>query len=147
MIPIYALSKGAAAAVVALAMAVICSSAPVSAGAQATEVSAGTTYGMINGNLWAELNTGERIGFLRGAADIMAAVNSSQRAQYFPDEVGITEIKNGVDRFYADPANQFIPAIQAVRIFIMRITGESQSAVDIRIASERKVALKAPERQ
>jgi hypothetical protein len=115
------------------------------------------TFGLANGRAWRVMPQGAKLFYLEGVR--AAIVVAGQRTKHTPceaysdrltDAYSVEGLKGGevaeaIDRFYDQPENLLIAAIDALEIVSARARGVPQNVIDSRISDHRRIAIAAPE--
>jgi hypothetical protein len=106
------------------------------------------TYGLINGRMWRIMSPDSKLMYLTGVAEGMIRLSSKQFSDsYKPGELNAGEVREAVDRFFSEPENVLIPAIDALHVVSMKADGRPQPEIDIQLSALRGIANGAPERK
>ncbi|HEX4137021.1 MAG TPA: hypothetical protein VHY84_20590 [Bryobacteraceae bacterium] len=106
------------------------------------------TYGKINGRAWRSMPDAAKITYVVGALEgAMSASPAEYAAKYMLGELKTGEVRDAIDRFFAEPENILINVIEALHIVAMRVMGASQQSIDTEVSVDRMVANGAPERK
>jgi hypothetical protein len=103
----------------------------------------GTTYGVINGRVWNAISNDAKSFYLIGVAEgIIRESPAVFKKKYTVGTLSTEEVRIAIDRFFAEPENLLIPAIDALRIVAMKINGALQPEIDKELSVLRAISVK-----
>lgn len=128
----------------------LCSMAGYAADATTPEINAPN-----NGADWTKLSSTEKlfwsIGYSQGYADALSKIDvasgpnspcanlaaRTERQTSTAGKVTGFELVSGLEKFYADPANTFVPIGSAIRIYLLQASGKDQTTIQELIETAR----------
>lgn len=117
------------------------------------------TYGLVNGRMWQIMPDDVRTMYLIGLGEgmvrgiglgegmVRGGASQEVLNGYRPKGISFSEIKEAIDKVYAEPENRLIPVIDCLRIVTLKANGAPQLKVDAQLAALRFASGRAPERQ
>jgi hypothetical protein len=115
------------------------------------------TGGSLNGRAWKVMEANTKslyvIGALEGMINVITdTVKNSVDVKlalqvYYPVELKPNEVRDAVDRFFAEPENLLMSVGDALRIISMKARGLPEKEIEAKISIFRATASTAPERK
>src|SRR5207249_1622204 len=90
----------------------------------------------VTGELWRKLGEDpesrtSKLSYVKGVIDGLAfGLGGDTYATVYPIHTDVGTLVDGVDEFYAEPANRAVPVVWALRILNLKLTGQSQEFID-----------------
>ena len=105
------------------------------------------TAGVRNGRFWTSLGRNEKLYYLVGLNEGASVASVADGAPYFPGGASFGETEDGIDQFYAEPANARISVLDALRVFTMKVKGATPARLEAELATLRRRIAAEDERE
>jgi hypothetical protein len=90
----------------------------------------------VTGELWRKLGEDtesitSKVSYVKGVIDGLAVgLGGDTYSSEYPLHTDVKTLVDGVDEFYADPANRAIPVVWALRVLNLKLTGKSEEQIN-----------------